>query len=53
MNTEQLTITSVDLGVGVRAGFSDRSGGTSAAPYASLNLGDHVGDDIDRVLTNR
>lgn len=33
--------------------FTDRSGGVSAPPYASLNLGDHVGDDPDAVAENR
>jgi YfiH family protein len=30
-----------------------RDGGVSAAPYDSLNLGDHVGDAPDDVMTNR
>ncbi len=38
---------------GVLVAFSERSGGTSAAPYASLNLGAHVGDDPDAVDRNR
>ncbi len=29
----------------VRAVCTTRAGGSSAAPYDSLNLGDHVGDD--------
>jgi YfiH family protein len=33
--------------------FSDRHGGVSAAPYDSLNLGDHVGDDPAAVAANR
>ncbi len=37
----------------VRAGCSLRSGGRSAAPYASFNLGDHVGDDPAAVSANR
>ncbi len=37
----------------VRAVFSLRSGGVSVGPYASLNLGDHVGDDPAAVLENR
>jgi polyphenol oxidase len=32
---------------------STRMGGLSEAPYDSLNLGLHVGDDRDRVLKNR
>ncbi len=33
--------------------FSDRRGGCSHAPYASLNLGSHVGDDAALVARNR
>jgi len=33
--------------------FSDRRGGFSHAPYASLNLGTHVGDDATLVARNR
>jgi len=33
--------------------FSDRHGGVSQAPYGSLNLGDHVGDDPAAVRRNR
>jgi YfiH family protein len=32
---------------------TDRYGGTSAAPYAELNLGSHVGDDPALVASNR
>jgi YfiH family protein len=38
---------------GVRALSTFRSGGVSAAPYASLNLGDHVGDVPEAVAENR
>ena len=38
---------------GVRVVFSDRHGGESTAPYDTLNLGDHVGDDPDVVSRNR
>ena len=38
---------------GVRGFCSERAGGVSVAPYASLNLGDHVGDDPERVAENR
>jgi YfiH family protein len=34
-------------------GITERSGGTSAAPFASLNLGLHVGDTAERVRENR
>jgi hypothetical protein len=37
----------------VRALFTTRNGGTSIGPYASLNLGDHVGDDPLNVKKNR
>ncbi len=38
---------------GIRHGISTRLGGISAAPYMSLNLGLHVGDDPENVGTNR
>jgi YfiH family protein len=38
---------------GVRAFCSTRQGGVSTGSYASLNLGDHVGDDPHAVLENR
>jgi YfiH family protein len=38
---------------GVRALSTFRSGGVSAAPYASLNLGGHVGDSSEAVAENR
>jgi YfiH family protein len=37
----------------VRALCSTRLGGSSVAPYESLNLGDHVGDDPAQVVSNR
>ncbi|WP_326540210.1 peptidoglycan editing factor PgeF [Pseudorhodoferax sp.] len=37
----------------VQALHSLRSGGVSAAPYDSLNLGDHVGDEAAAVQRNR
>lgn len=37
----------------VRAVCTTRAGGTSAAPYDALNLGDHVGDDAVNVGRNR
>jgi len=37
----------------VRACQTQRTGGVSPAPWASLNLGDHVGDDPARVAVNR
>ncbi|MGH8821898.1 MAG: peptidoglycan editing factor PgeF [Rhodoferax sp.] len=38
---------------GVRALCTTRSGGVSAGPYESLNLGDHVGDAPAAVQANR
>ena len=38
---------------GFFAFFTTRQGGTSAAPYDSLNLGLHTGDDREQVLANR
>ena len=38
---------------GVHALCSTRAGGVSAAPYDTLNLGDHVGDDEQAVAENR
>lgn len=37
----------------VRATVSTRAGGVSQAPFDSLNLGDHVGDDPAAVAENR
>lgn len=37
----------------VRSLITTRQGGVSRAPYASLNLGDHVGDDPLAVAANR
>ncbi len=41
------------LAPGVQALSSTRDGGVSAAPWHSLNLGDHVGDDSAAVAENR
>ena len=38
---------------GVRAAFTLRGGGVSAAPFDSLNLGAHVGDEAAAVAENR
>lgn len=37
----------------VRAVCTTRAGGVSAQPYATLNLGDHVGDRPADVAANR
>ena len=38
---------------GVQAAMTLRTGGVSTGPYASLNLGDHVGDEPAAVAENR
>ncbi len=38
---------------GIVVAFSERTGGVSAAPYASLNLASHVGDEPAAVDANR
>ena len=38
---------------GVQALCTTRAGGVSQGPYASMNLGTHVGDDPQAVQTNR
>lgn len=40
-------------GLGVDAVVTTRNGGVSRGPYASLNLGLHVGDDPEAVVENR
>jgi YfiH family protein len=42
-----------DLPRGVRAAFTTRSGGVSAAPWDSFNVAAHVGDVPDAVVANR
>jgi YfiH family protein len=48
-----LVVVPVDLGPGVRAGFTTRAGGVSPAPWDSLDLGLGVQDDAARVRANR
>jgi YfiH family protein len=43
----------VEVVDGAGFAFTSREGGVSAAPYDSLNLGDHVGDDPACVVENR
>ncbi len=38
---------------GLRIAFTQRQGGTSSEPYASLNLASHVGDQMEAVYANR
>ena len=42
-----------DLPRGVRAAFTTRLGGVSAAPWDSFNVATHVGDDAGHVAANR
>lgn len=57
MDVERVQVDGVTLVAshdqGVRFGFTERTGGVSGAPFASLNLGSHVGDDIACVEENR
>ncbi len=50
-----LTVFAVDAvaRLGVDAFVTSRDGGVSCAPYDTLNLGDHVGDDPEAVRENR
>ncbi|MDO9108306.1 MAG: polyphenol oxidase family protein [Coriobacteriia bacterium] len=48
-----LTDTHLRDRCGIVVGFSERSGGVSLPPYASLNLAGHVGDDPVDVDENR
>lgn len=48
-----LSVLEVDLGPGVRAGFTTRAGGVSLPPWDGLDLGLNVGDDPARVRANR
>lgn len=47
------TVGAAGLGSGVCAFTTLRDGGVSLGVYAHNNLGDHVGDDPDRVTRNR
>ena len=51
--TDSLIIPDWPLPANVRALQTTRCGGVSIAPYHSLNLGDHVGDDPMSVARNR
>lgn len=48
-----LLIPDWPLPAGIRAAVSTRAGGVSEGAYASLNLGDHVGDKPEAVTENR
>lgn len=43
----------LEAGLPVKAFFTDRAGGVSEAPYDTLNLAEHVGDDPQAVAANR
>jgi len=47
------TDDALDARAGVLVAFTERSGGASGRPYASLNLAAHVGDDAHAVDENR
>jgi polyphenol oxidase len=47
------TDTALREASGVTVGFTERTGGVSKSPYASLNLAAHVGDEPDDVDANR
>lgn len=51
--TDHLQVPDWPAPVNVRAVQTTRQGGVSIAPYASLNLGDHVGDSSLAVARNR
>ncbi len=48
-----VTLLSDVVGGGVSFAFTERTGGVSEAPYASLNLGSRCGDDSSCVAENR
>lgn len=52
---QSITVYPIDTAreIGVDAFVTDRFNGVSVAPYDSLNLGDHVGDDPEHVRQNR
>lgn len=51
----EVPLLDAGLPAGVRGGFTTRAGSSvrPGDPYAGLNLGDHVGDDPDRVAAHR
>lgn len=48
-----LTDDALFAATGVRMAFTGREGGVSEGAYATLNLGDHVQDDLGAVMRNR
>lgn len=55
MTRHQLTFLHSELSLvsGVQTASTTRTGGVSEGPFASFNLGDHVGDDPQHVAANR
>lgn len=53
INQHDIPVTEVDLGPGIRAFYTSRSGGCSVGAYEGLNVGDTVGDAADAVESNR
>lgn len=53
MPPAELSVPAWPAPANVRAVQTTRRGGVSREPYASLNLGDHVGDDPAAVAANR
>ncbi|BFM49425.1 peptidoglycan editing factor PgeF [Marinomonas sp. THO17] len=53
MSTIDLITPNWPVPASIKAYVSTRHGGNSAAPYLSLNLGNHVGDDVALVARNR
>ena len=52
-SSESLIVPDWPVPRAVRSLLTTRYGGVSCSPYASLNLGDHVGDDRCAVAANR
>jgi hypothetical protein len=48
-----MAIAEGSFGTNIRWAFTDRTNGFSAAPFDSLNLAEHVGDDANSVRQNR
>ena len=53
MTSPDAPVPTLDAGLPVRAFFTTRDGGVSAAPFASLNPARHVGDAEEAVEANR
>lgn len=53
MTLKQRTFAEWDVSPKVVAFTTSRQGGVSKSPYTSLNLATHVGDDSNRVASNR